>query len=161
MDNPMKVFRLTIAAAATVAAVACAKTEKAPADSVTQPASASAAGPAPFSLAEAAGKWQMRSVPVSGDTTSNHYVMTATPDTTGWNISYTAGVLVPLHVTVSGDSVLLMTDIYSSQRRKGVKVMTIGSARLVDGKWVGTTTAHYQGVKDSILVLRIEGTRIP
>src|SRR3954462_11985914 len=97
--------RFTVAAVATLLISACAKTDKAASDS----AAAAMAPPAPpptMSLADAAGKWQMTPTPMSGkDTTSNKYVMTATADTTGWMLTFPSGLKVPLHVTVSGDSV--------------------------------------------------------
>jgi hypothetical protein len=152
----MKESRLILAAAATLLLVACAKKDAAPTDTA-KPASA---GPTPVALADFAGKWQMRSVPETGDTTPTTYVLTASSDTT-WEIAFTSGLKVPVHVTASGDSIILKTGVYTSQRRKGVKVMTEGSSRMQGGKIVGTTTAHYQGVKDSVLHLRVEGTKVP
>jgi roadblock/LC7 domain-containing protein len=112
---------------------------------------------------DAAGKWQVRAVPESGtDTTSTNYVLTATADTTGWLMTFTSGVKVPLHVAVSGDSLLIKTGTFASQRRKNVKVSTEGALKLQGGKMVGTTIAHYVGVAaDSVLRLHIEGTKVP
>jgi hypothetical protein len=105
----------------------------------------------------------VRAVPESGkDTTPTNYVLTATADTTGWLISFPSGVKVPVHVTISGDSVLGKTGTYPSQRRKGVKVMTENVMRMQGGKLVGVTTAHYQKAgPDSVLRLRTEGTKMP
>lgn len=136
----------------------------APADS-TAAAAAPAPAPAPapaLSLADVAGKWQMTATPNTGkDTTPTKYVLTATADTTGWFMTFPSGLKVPLMVTVSGDSLIEHTGTFSSQRRKGVKVMTEGSYRLQDGKLVGTTTAHYSKGADSVLVLHDEGTKMP
>ena len=138
-------------------------------DSTAAPADTTAAAPAPapapapaMSLADVAGKWQMTATPTSGkDTTSTKYVLTATADTTGWFMTFPSGLKVPVMVSVSGDSLLEHTGTFSSQRRKGVKVMTEGSYRLQGGKLVGTTTAHYSKGADSVLVLRDEGTKMP
>lgn len=152
----MKPIRLAVAAA-TLLIVACAK-EAPKADSTA----AAPPPPAPktITLAELAGTWNMRSVPTTGDTTATTYTLAASADTT-WMITFASGLKVPVHVTASGDSILLKTGIYTSQRRKGVKVWTEGSSRLEGGKLIGTTTGHYQGVKDSVLHLRTEGTKAP
>src|SRR4051812_42703967 len=157
----MKSSRLAVAAVATLLTVACANNDKAAADSAAAAAATLQAKPA-FSLADVAGQWQVKSTPTTGkDTTTNTYVLTATADTTGWKITYPSKLVVPLHVALSGDSIMLKTGVYSSQRRKGVKVMTEGVARLQGGKWVGMNVAHYQGQKDSVAHVRTEGTRIP
>lgn len=165
----MKIMlRVAIACSTSVLLAGCAKSDQAAKDSAAAaaatPAPAVAPAPAPaFSMADAAGKWQMRSVPESGtDTTATTYVLTATADTTGWVMTFPSGVKVPVHVTVSGDSVISKTGTFASQRRKGVKVSTEGSFRLQNGKLVGTTTAHYaKAGPDSVLRLRTEGTKTP
>ena len=89
-------------------------------------------------------------------------MLTATADTTGWVMAFPSGLKVPLKVTPSGDSLIISTASFASQRRKGVKVTTNGSLRLQDGKLVGSTTAHYaKAGADSVLQLRTEGTKIP
>jgi hypothetical protein len=105
----------------------------------------------------------MRAVPESGtDTTATNYVLTATADTTGWMISFPSGLKVPVHVMVSGDSLMQKTGTFASQRRKGVKVTTEGTFRLEGGKLVGTTIAHYSKAgPDSVMRLHTEGTKMP
>jgi hypothetical protein len=157
--------RFTIAwSTAVVLAAACSKSEQ-PAKDTTTRAAAAAPTPAPpaaFSFADAAGKWQVRAVPVSGDTTSTNYVLTATADTTGWMITFPSGVKVPLHVMASGDSVIVKTGKFPSQRRKNVTVSTEGGFRIQNGKLVGTSVAHYVNAgPDSVLQLKTEGTKMP
>lgn len=128
------------------------------------PAATPAPAPAPtLSLADVAGKWQMRAVPESGkDTSATTYVLTASADSTGWTMVFPSGVKVPVHVTVSGDSLLEKTGTFASQRRKGMKVATEGSLRLQNGKLVGTTIAHYANAgADSVMRMRVEGTKTP
>jgi hypothetical protein len=160
--------RLALACSATLLLAACAKSDQAAKDSAAGVAAAPAPAPAPappaaFSLADAAGKWQVRAVPESGtDTSATNYVLTATADTTGWLITFPSGLKVPLHVTVSGDSLINKTGVFASQRRKGLKVMSEGSFRLQNGKLVGTTIAHYaKAGPDSVLRLHTEGTKMP
>ena|SRR5690242_4474389 len=168
----MRIMRRVAVACSTALLIAgCAKSDQVAKDSAAGTAAAPAAAtpaptPAPaatLSLADVAGKWQMRSVPESGtDTSATTYVMTATADTTGWMINFPSGVKVPLHVTVSGDSLVQKTATFASQRRKGVKVSTDGVFRLQNGKLVGTTIAHYtKAGADSVLRLHTEGTKLP
>jgi hypothetical protein len=162
--------RVAVACSATLLIASCAKSDQVAKDSAAGTAAAPAATPAPtpapapmLSLADVAGKWQMRSVPESGtDTSATTYVMTATADTTGWMINFPSGVKVPVHVMVSGDSLVQKTATFASQRRKGVKVSTDGVFRLQNGKLVGTTIAHYtKASADSVLRLHTEGTKVP
>ena len=161
--------RVAIACCSALVIAGCAKSDQGAKDSAAAataaapaPAQAGAAAPA-LSLADFAGKWQVRAVPEAGkDTTPTNYVLTATADTTGWMIEFPSGVKAPTHAMVSGDSLLIKTDVFASQRRKNMKVMTDGSARIQNGKLVGTTIAHYMNAgPDSVLRLHIEGTKIP
>jgi hypothetical protein len=160
--------RVAIACSTGLMLAGCAKSDQAAKDSASAAAAMPAPAPAPtpapaLSLSAVAGKWRVRSVPMSGtDTTPTNYVLTATADTTGWLIVFPSGVKVPVQVTVSGDSVIQKTGLFASQRRKGMKVKTEGTMRLQDGKLVGTTVAHYSSAgPDSVLRLRTEGTKMP
>jgi hypothetical protein len=162
--------RIAVACSATLLLAACAKSDQAAKDSAAGVAAAAAPAPAPapapaLALADVAGKWQMRAVPESGsgtDTSATNYVLTATADTTGWVITYPSGLKVPVHVMVSGDSVIMKTGSFASQRRKNVKVSTDGALRLQNGKLVGTTIGHYAiAGPDSVLHLHAEGTKMP
>ena len=159
--------RLTVAwSTAVVLAVACSKSDQAAKDSAAAAPAAAAPAPAPapaFSFADAAGKWQVRAIPEAGpDTTPTNYVLTATADTSGWVMTFASGLKVPLQVTASGDSLIVKTGTFASQRRKNVKVMTEGAIRIQNGKMVGSSTAHYANAgADSVLHLRTEGTKMP
>ena len=167
---PHRTTRIAICCCAAVLA-GCAKKESASADSTSAMASSTSStssttstattAPAPVNLADVAGKWNMRSVPMSGDTSATTYVLTATANTSGWSMKFTGRATpVPVKVTVDGDSIMLAAGPYSSVRRKGVQVTTYGVSRVQNGSMVGTTTAHYK-VKsaDSVLVLSTTGTR--
>ena len=89
-------------------------------------------------------------------------MLTATADTAGWTLTFPDKQVVPLKTTVSGDSVSLVSGEFKSQRRKGAKVTTNTTLRLVDGKLQGVSTAHYaKAGADSVLQLKTEGTRMP
>lgn len=163
-------LRMAIASSTLLLVASCAKSGETTKDSAAgaaataTPAGAPTATPAaPLSLADVAGKWQVRAVPESGpDTSATNYVLTASADTSGWVMTFPSGLKVPVHVTVSGDSVIQKTGTFPSQRRKGVKVTTEGSLRLQNGKLVGTSIAHYaKAGADSVLRLHIEGTKAP
>jgi len=102
-------------------------------------------------------------VPTTGaDTSPTNFVLTATADTTGWMLEFPSGLKVPLTVRAEGDSVVTTSAPFASQRRQNVKVSTISSMRLQDGRLVGMTTARYDTKgADSVLQLRGSGTRIP
>ena len=155
--------RCTMLCSAVLFVAACSKSEQA-ADTTKAPAAAPAPAPAPaVTLADFAGKWAVVATPESGkDTSVTKYTMTATADTSGWIMEFPSGVKVPLQISLSGDSVLVKSGQFSSQRRKSVKVWTEGAARLQGGKFVGETTAHYLNAgADSVLKLRIDGTKMP
>jgi hypothetical protein len=144
--------------------VAACKGENAATDTAKAAAVTPAPAPAPaVTLADFAGKWAVVATPQSGkDTSVTKYTLTATADTSGWKIDFPSGVKVPMQVSLAGDSVLLKTAQFSSQRRKNVKVWTEGSVKLQNGKLVGETTAHYLNAgADSVLKLRIDGTKAP
>ncbi len=155
-------------ACAAALALACARgndntaTESVAASPAATPAPAQEAAPAALSLADVAGKWNVRAVPESGDTTPTTYVLTASADTTGWSIKFPSGLVVPLHVAVSGDSIVSSTGTFSSQRRKGLQVVSNTVLRKQGDKLVGETVAHYKiTTPDSVLRLRTEASRAP
>src|SRR5437868_9507616 len=88
------------------------------------------AAPGAVNLADVAGKWNMKAVPMSGDTTPTTYVLTATSNTSGWSFTFPGRAPVPVKVNVGGDSIMFAAGPYSSVRRKGVQVTTYGVARL-------------------------------
>ena len=160
-----RITRIALATSTILLVAACAKKEE-PALDTTAAMAPPAAAPAPaptIALADVAGKWQFNSVPMTGtDTSPTKYVLTATADSAGWTLTFPDKQVVPLQATVSGDSVMLASGEFSSQRRKSTKVSTNTTLRLVDGKLQGVTTAHYaKAGADSVLQLKSEGSRIP
>jgi len=161
-----RITHIALAGSTIVFLAGCAKSESAKdtaAAMAPDTTAAAAAAPAAASLADFAGKWQVRATPESGkDTSATNYVLTATADTSGWALDFPSGVKVPLTVSVAGDSVVMKSASFPSQRRKAVTVVTESVYRLQGGKLVGTTTAHYKNAgADSVLVLRNEGTKVP
>jgi hypothetical protein len=143
----------------------CAKKENATVDTSGAMASSTASTTSTTSgainLADVAGKWNMKAVPMSGDTTPTTYVLNATSNTSGWTLTFPGRAQpVPVRITVDGDSIMMAAGPYSSVRRKGVQVTTYGVARLQNGQLTGPVTAHYR-VKgaDSVLVLTTTGQR--
>ena len=129
----------------------------------TAAAPAAPAAPAPISLADVAGKWAVRTMAESGDSTLLSYEMVAGADTSGWSFLFPNRKPVPMRVVaVAGDSIVTEAGPFESVLRKGVQVRVVNVTRLQDGKLVGATTARYatRG-PDSVAHLRFEGTRAP
>jgi len=116
-----------------------------------------------LAAADIAGKWNMRAVPFSGDTTPTTFVLTATGENDGWTLTFPGRPEpVPTRIRFDADSIVTETGPYESVRRKGVQVRTKGVMRLEGDTLVGTTIARYttQGA-DSVLMLRTSGVRAP
>ena len=159
-----RITRVALLSSTILAVAACAKKEEPAKDTSAAMTAAPAPAPAPtIALADVAGKWQLASTPTSGkDTTATKSVLTATADTTGWTMTFPDKQVVPLEVSVSGDSVTVSSAEFNSQRRKGMKVKTETTMHLVGGKISGITSAHYKTKgADSTLTLKTEGTKMP
>lgn len=124
---------------------------------------ADAPAAAPIALADVAGKWAVRVMPESGDSTLVSFELVATGDTSGWVFNFPKRKPVPVRiVAVDGDSIVTEAGPFESLLRKGVQVTSTTVNRLQDGKLVGVTTARYPaGGPDSVAHLRFEGTRAP
>jgi hypothetical protein len=157
-----RITRIAAVSSTILLVAACAKSEAPPADTTTA-AMAPAPAPAALTAADLAGKWQFNNVPTTGaDTSPTNWVLTATPDPTGWTMEFPSGLKVPLTVHIDGDSIHTLAGPFASQRRKNVKVRTETTLRMQEGKLVGMTTARYDTKgADSVLQLRANGTRIP
>jgi hypothetical protein len=146
-----------------VLALACSRPESAADTVATDTATAMTAAPA-SPMAAMQGRWNMRSIPMQGDTTPTVYTLDASGDTASWTINF-AGRTEPvkLHViSMDGDSIVTRTDEYESARRRGVRTVTTSVMRVQGDRISGTVTARYRTTgPDSVLVLRSEGTRIP
>lgn len=146
-----------------IALVGCNKPKEEPAMESTAAAPETPAAPAPIALADIAGKWSVRTMAESGDSTLVTYEMVASSDSSGWSLNFPKRKPVPVRiVAVEGDSIVTEAGPFESVLRKGIKVTTHSVNRLQDGKLVGTTTAHYATKDaDSVRNLRFEGTRAP
>ena len=147
-----------------LAVLGCSRSDEAPATADTAAgAVAATAASAPISLPDVAGRWTVRAVPETGDTTAVISQLNAGADTTGWTTTLPNRPPVPTRVLlVSGDSIVTENGPYESVLRKGVQVRTRSVMRLRDGRLVGYTVAHYSTTgADSILRLRTEATRTP
>ena len=154
--QPFTTFRALCCAAALGG---CTKTEKQPAAD-TAAMAAEAPAPAAISLADVAGKWRVRGMSETGDSTLVTFELNATADPSGWTFIFPNRKPIPVRVTTAGDSIMTEAGPYESVLRKGVQVTTRGVLRLEGGKLVGTTVARYAGGRDSLRV-RTEATRMP
>ncbi len=139
---------------AMVLAMGCTQKDAEPA------ADTMAVAPAPMlNLADVAGTWSMKVMREGSDSVLLTYDLNATGTTEGWTFAFPNRPPVPVRVTAAGDSVTLDAGPYESALRPGIQVSTQGVARLQDGKLVGTTVATYASGPDSVVRLRVEGTR--
>ena len=144
-----------------LALAGCGTKEQAPETAPDTAAPAVAPAPA-LSLADLAGTWTYVARSATGDTVLVTAELTATADAAGWTLNFPKRPPLPMRVTGSGDSVLTSVGPYESVLRQGVTVMTEGTARMVDGKLVGRSTAHYSvKTADSVRMLITEATRKP
>lgn len=158
--------RLALLCTCAATLAACAKKDEAPADTstvVTPPAAATttpAPAPAPVNLADVAGKWNVRSVPATGDTNATTYTVNAKATTSGWTMTFPGRPAMAIKVTTDADSVMIDAGPFSSVRRKGVQVTTHSVTRFTGDTMTGVTTAHYTvKTADSVLTLNTTGTR--
>jgi hypothetical protein len=154
-----KTMRLCLVMATGLLIVGC---QSEPAEEATEELSADTVAAAPtISLADLAGTWDMRSVPVSGeDTTPTVYQSIVTAD--GWTLMLPDRDPIEGVVTVSGDSIIMDAGPYESVRRDGLMVTTHAVYRLEGDRLVGTVVAYYETLDaDSVLSLTTEGTRAP
>jgi hypothetical protein len=161
----MRRFAL-LSCCAAIALVGCARSDDAAASDTaagTVTAGTATAAPQPISLGDVAGRWTVRAVPETGDTTAVISQLNASADTSGWTMTLPNRPPTATRVVaVAGDSIVTENGPYESVLRKGVQVRTRSVMRLRDGKLVGYTVAHYStGNADSILRLRTEATRTP
>jgi hypothetical protein len=148
---------------ASLVVVACSKKNTQAATDSSAAAVAAAMAPKPVTLADFAGTWSMKSWNANRDSVLVESELMATADTTSWmlHLPNRPPMAVKI-VAMGGDSVVAEVGPYDSILRKGVKVSTHTVYHLMDGKLVGTTTAHYNTKgADSVRTLPTEGTRKP
>ncbi|MFN2383695.1 MAG: hypothetical protein ABR559_05460 [Gemmatimonadota bacterium] len=138
--------------------LACAK--EAADEAVMEEPAADSLAAAAVSLADVAGTWDMRAVPVTGDTTATVFQLEATAD--GWFYHLPEREPITVAVVVSGDSIIADAGPYESVRRPGTQVTTHAVYRLEGQQLVGDVQAHYATAgADSTLTLQSTGTRAP
>lgn len=115
-----------------------------------------------LSLADIAGRWNVRANLESGDTTTTKLLLTVTTDA-GCSILYPPNrdPIPGRVVALAGDSLVLEWGPYLSARRAGLKAISRDTYRLVDGRLVGSSLSHYLTAPDTVIRLRLEGTRAP
>ncbi len=143
--------------------VGCKKAETAsdsatPIDTATPVA---AIQPAPMSLDQLAGKWNVRVLSAeTGDSTLTSYVLDAKADTAGWSFTFPTGGPIAMHVvSMAGDSLVTEAGPFDSRLQKGVKVHSIVTWRLRDGKLDGVVVSDYDTKPPTTRNLTAVGTR--
>ena len=122
---------------------------------------------APFvhalSYTQLSGRWSMRAVPVTGDTTPTTFVLTATSRPKGWTVTFPNRKPIPARVVkLDADSVVIETGPYESVQRSGVMTKTRDVYRLIGDDLIGTSVSHYATTsRDSVVRFRVEGSHAP
>jgi branched-chain amino acid transport system substrate-binding protein len=118
---------------------------------------------APLSLADIAGRWNIRAVPETGDPMTTTAVLHATANASGWTMDYPPNRdPIPVRViAVAGDSVVLEWGPYLSVRRPGIRAVSRDVYRLIGGRLVGYSVSRLLTTPEVVLRLRLEGTRAP
>ena len=113
-----------------------------------------------LAAADLAGRWNMKAVPYSGDTTPTTFVLNAAAGDDGWTLTFPGRPPLPAKVKFDADSVVTAAGPYESVRRKGVQVRTSSVMRLDGDSLVGTSIARYSTPNaDSVIRFRTSGTR--
>jgi hypothetical protein len=154
-----------VSCCAAIALVGCARSDDAATSDTAAGAVAASTSTTtqPISLGDVAGRWTVRAVRETGDTTPIISQLNASADTSGWTMTLPNRPPTATRVVaVGGDSIVTENGPYESVLRKGVQVTTRSVMRLRDGKLVGHTVARYSTAgADSVLRLRTEATRTP
>jgi hypothetical protein len=147
--------------------VGCKKSEVPPPQDTTSamaPATAAPTTPestATISLTNLAGKWKLRTTDKTGGKAVESG-LTATADTSGWKLTRPNGKVVPVHVAVEADSIILEPAPYESALKKGVQVRSRMVFRLQGDKLVGSNEARYHlSTGDSVADRPAEAVRAP
>lgn len=147
----------------TILLVGCAKADTA-ADTtavVDTSSPVAAATPAQLSLDQVAGRWNVRILSAeTGDSTLTSYVLDAKADTAGWSFQFPTGAPIAMHiVTMGGDSLVTESGPFDSRLQKNVKVHSIVTWRVRDGKLAGAVVSRYDTKPPTTRNLIAEGTR--
>lgn len=117
--------------------------------------------PAPMSLDQVAGKWNVRILSAeTGDSTLTSYVLDAKADTAGWTFQFPTGAPIAMRiVSMAGDSLVTEAGPFDSRLQKDVKVHSQVTWRVRDGKLSGAVVSHYDTKPPTTRNLIAEGTR--
>jgi hypothetical protein len=114
----------------------------------------------PISLADVAGRWNVRATNGQAFT----YQVNNTSSRSGWTFTAPNRRPVPVRViAVAGDSIITEAGPFESIIRRGVQVRSSRSVlRIQNGELVGTTVARYITTgPDTVAYITFRGTRAP
>ena len=144
-------MRRPIALVATLGLASCGGEEPAPAPPP----------PPPPTFADFAGHWAVVNR-LEGVADSVPSELTSRPEGGGWMLSLEDRDSIPMRVSMSGDSLVLLSEPYQSVLRRNVVVQVRTAAVLADGGLVGRLVATYN-YPDSqqVVVGTLHGHRTP
>lgn len=149
-----------------LATLSCSKPDNSTFDTTTTVSatslnpSASATAAANVSLAQMIGTWHGKSMPEHQDTVLDTWTLQAPTDSSKWTVTMSNGQTIPLHiVAIAGDSVVSQLGPYKNAADNG-QVETIRSVtRIQSGKIVGTAETRLASNRDSVVRVRLQGTK--
>ncbi|MFL5512319.1 MAG: hypothetical protein ACJ8CN_07785 [Gemmatimonadales bacterium] len=113
------------------------------------------------SLGAVAGKWQTRAISETGATLGTAQLM-ATPDTTGWTLTFPKQKPVPVRVVAVGGDSIVTASQYQDFENKKAQIRNRAVLRFHGEKMTGILEGHILiGGSDSLIHARLEGTREP
>jgi hypothetical protein len=144
-------MRRLIALAATLTVAGCGAEEPAPEPPPPPP---------PPTFTDFAGHWNMVTR-LEGVADSVPSVMTSRPDGGGWMLNLEGRDSIPMRASLSGDSLVLISEPYQSVLRERVTVQVRTASVLVNGAMQGKLVATYN-YPDSqqVVVGTVSGTRV-
>jgi hypothetical protein len=147
-------MRIFLGLAAVALLTACGGGEDAPAMD-----EAPATEPAAVTMADFAGTWQNTAM-LEGTPDPVSTTLSGSDDGMEWTMTLEGRDPVAMTASMSGDSLVLVSEPYESILRDGVTVTVRTAGTLVDGRMIGSLVATYT-TPDGEEVVRgtIEGTR--
>jgi hypothetical protein len=142
-----------------VAVVACAKTEKPPADTAQTVAEAAPAAAPAMTEADIAGTWKGTTTPMGSDSVVSRWTSVCAAGTCKGN-SAGSKVTVTWAYTLAGDSAVGVSQPYSDANAKGAKVVDTWVARPTGDNVTGTGHTNLASKPDSVVMrYNFAGTR--
>jgi hypothetical protein len=131
-------------------------------DTTAMDTAAAATAPGTVNMMDVAGRWTIRAMPETGDSTLATYELMATSETTGWTVTLPGGTTSNATVRADGDSLIIEVGPHDSVLRPGQQVTTQINARVSGTSLSGNFVERSPGTAtDTGMRGRVSGTKNP